>query len=453
MTSIRRRLLVWLLLALGAGLAGGGGAVYLAAGNTANEMADLHMRQIAGALPSQAFPPIYALSKEDAQEEHIAVQIWDRAGKILYISDTAPSQPPRGVSGFATIPFGNSEWRIYNEEIGENVVQVAQPISARTTMAARMALKSVWPLMVVTPLLGLAILLTVRRGLEPLERIAHQVEQRSAESLEPLSTVDVPDEVRPLAGALNRLLDRLGHAFDTQRAFVADAAHELRTPLAALKLQTQLAERAVDDRERRAAFATLHTGIDRAAHLVQQLLDLARQEETVRGRRQHPCALDTLAREAVSERSVLALEQGIDLGVARGETAAVMGDAESLRTMIGNLIDNAIQYAAPGGQVDVETFQYATHGGRIDVETFTDASGAVLVVADNGPGISLEHRERVFDRFYRVPGTRKSGSGLGLSIVQGAARAHGAVISLDDNSGGGLRVVIRFPNAAYMHSS
>ena len=225
------------------------------------------------------------------------------------------------------------------------MVQVAQPIRARTDMAARMALNSVWPLMVVTPLLGLAILLTVRRGLQPLERIAHQVEQRSPESLEPLSTVDTPDEVKSLVGALNRLLDRLGHAFDTQRAFVADAAHELRTPLAALKLQTQLAERAADDRERHAAFATLHTGIDPAAHLVQQLLDLARQEETVRGREQHPCELDALAREAVSQRSVLALEQGIDLGVARGEKASVMGDAESLRAMIGNLIDNAIQYA------------------------------------------------------------------------------------------------------------
>ena len=434
MTSIRRRLLVWLLLALGAGLAGGGGAVYLAAGNTANEMADLHMRQIAGALPSRAFPPIYALSKEDAQEEHIAVQIWDRTGNILYISDTASSLPPRGVSGFATVTFGNSDWRIYNEEIGENVVQVAQPIRARTDMAARMALKSVWPLMVVTPLLGLAILLTVRRGLEPLERIAHQVEQRSAESLEPLSTVDTPDEVKSLAGALNRLLDRLGHAFDAQRAFVADAAHELRTPLAALKLQTQLAERAPDADERRAAFRTLHTGIDRAAHLVQQLLDLARQEESGRGREPRRCALDALARDAVGERAALALERGIDLGVARGDAAQVDGDMDSLRTLIGNLIDNALNYTPRSGRVDVETAQ-------------TDGA-AVLTVADTGPGIAVEHRERVFDRFYRIPGTRKSGSGLGLSIVQGAVRTHHATIALEDTPGGGLLVRVRFPIVA-----
>ena len=433
MTSIRRRLLVWLLLALGTGLAGGGGAVYLAARDTAGEMADLHMRQIAGALPSRSFSPINVLSKEDAQDERIAVQMWNRAGNVLYVSDRASGALPRGQNGFATVVFEGSQWRTYNEEIGDNHVQVAQPVSARTEMAARMALRSVWPLMVVTPLLGLAILLTVQRGLEPLERIAHQVERRSAESLDPLSTANTPDEVLSLAGALNRLLERLSHAFDTQRAFVADAAHELRTPLAALKLQTQLAERAENAQDRAAAFATLHSGIGRAAHLVQQLLDLARQEETGRNRAPAPCALDALVREAVSERAALALERGIDLGVARGEAASIEGNAASLSTLIGNLIDNALNYTPSGGRVDVESAM--TNGG------------AVLTVSDTGPGIAPEHRERVFDRFYRIPGTRKSGSGLGLSIVQGAASAHGASIALDDNPGGGLRVTVRFPAA------
>ena len=431
MTSIRRRLLLWLLFTIGTGLAGGGGAVYLAAANTANDIADLHLRQIAGALPSRTFSPINVLSKVDQQDEHIAVQIWDRAGKTLYISDRAPSQPPREGSGFTTVRFGNDDWRVYNEEVGETVVQVAQPVSSRSAMAAQMALRSVWPLLVVTPLLGLAVWLTVRRGLEPLERIAHQVEERSAESLAPLPTAGTPDEVKSLVAALNRLLDRLSHAFDTQRAFVADAAHELRTPIAAIKLQTQLAERAVDDGERRAAHATLHTGIDRAAHLVQQLLDLARQEGNVRSTEARACALDALAREAVGERSTLAIERGIDLGVARADATLIHGDAEGLRTLFGNLIDNALNYTLRGGRVDVET-------------TLIDGL-AGITVADTGPGIPAEHRERVFDRFYRVPGTRIPGSGLGLSIVQSAAFAHQASIELADNPGGGLCVKIRFP--------
>ncbi len=430
MTSIRKRLLLWLLVTLGVGLLAGGGAVYLAAGNTANEIADLHMRQIAGALPSRAFSPINVLSREDALEEHIVVQIWDRAGTSLYLSDRASLMPPRGESGFATVRFAGSDWRVYNETVGENAVQVAQPMSARTQMAAQMALRSVWPLMVMTPLLALTILLTVRRGLEPLDRIAHQVEQRSAESLMPIATDNTPNEVKALVGALNRLLERLGHAFETQRAFVADAAHELRTPVAALKLQTQLAERAGNETELRAALQTLHTGIDRAGHLIQQLLDLARQEEAARSSERVDCRLDDLARQSVGERASLAIERGIDLGMARADPALITGDMSGLKALVGNLIDNALNYTPRGGRVDVEV---------------QNENGAVsMTVADSGPGIPIEHRARVFDRFYRVPGTRTSGSGLGLAIVHSAAFAHGAVIELSDRAGGGLCATVRF---------
>ncbi len=431
MNSIRKRLLWWLLITFGAGLCAGGGAVYLTARHTADEMADLHMRQIAGALPSRAFSPIDGLSREDAQEEHIVVQIWDRAGNILYLSDRASNMPPRSGSGFATVQFGGSEWRVYNETVGDNAVQVAQPVSARTQVAARVALRSVWPLLALTPLFGLAIWFTVRRGLEPLERIAHQVEQRSAESLDPIADDDTPGEVKSLVAALNRLLKRLGQAFDTQRAFVADAAHELRTPLAALKLQTQLAERAADDAERRAALHTLHGGIDRAGHLLAQLLDLARQEEAARSREWTPLRLDALAREAVGERAARAFALGVDAGVLHADEIVMTGDLAGLRALTGNLIDNALQYTPRGGRVDVEVRQ--------------EPDAALLIVADTGPGIPAEHRERVFDRFYRVPGMRAPGSGLGLAIVQRAAQAHGAVIELDGNPGGGLRVTVRFP--------
>ncbi len=430
MTSIRTRLLLWLLATLGSGLVAGGGGVYLAARNTANDMADLHMRQIAGALPSRAFSPINVLSREEAVEEHIVVQIWDRGGNSLYLSDRASNMPPRSANGFATVRFGNGDWRVYHERVGDNQVQVAQPMSARSAMAARMALRSVWPLLVLTPVLAFAILLTVRRGLQPLERIAHQVEQRSAESLAPIATENTPAEVMSLVAALNRLLDRLGHAFDTQRAFVADAAHELRTPVTALKLQTQIAERATNDAERTAALHALHGGIDRASHLIAQLLDLARQEEAARSRAREPLRLDELVREAVGERAARAFELGVDAGVTRADVVSLNGNRFALRALAGNLIDNALHYTPRGGRVDVEVVQ---QGAEI-----------VLGVSDTGPGIAAEHRERVFDRFYRVPGSRTPGSGLGLAIAQSAAQAHGAVIKLEDNPGGGLRVTVRF---------
>ena len=435
MTSIRKRLLLWLLITLGTGLCAGGGAVYFTARHTADEMADLHMRQLAGALPSRSFSPINVLSREDSQEEHIVVQIWDRAGRTLYLSDRASNMPPRGNSGFATVRFGGGDWRVYHETVGDNAVQVAQPVSARAQVAARVALRSVWPLLVLTPLLGLAVLFTVRRGLEPLERIAHQVEQRSAESLAPIAEDNTPGEVRALVAALNRLLNRLAHAFDTQRAFVADAAHELRTPLAALRLQTQLAERATGDGERRAALHSLHGGIDRASHLIAQLLDLAREEDTAAGHTYNMCALDDLAREAVAERAGAAIERGIDLGVARADPVPVRGDHASLLRLAGNLIDNALRYTPRGGRVDVDDDAAA-------------AAGAVLLrISDAGPGIPVEHRERVFDRFYRVPGTRETGSGLGLPIVRSIAAAHGASVMLADNPGGGLCVTVSFPVA------
>lgn len=431
MTSIRRHLLLWLLLALGLALAGGGGTVYLSARDVVNEIADLHMRQVAGALPSQSFPAIHAISKQEELNERIALQIWDRSGGTLYQSDHSSGLPQRAEIGFTTVAGANgADWRVYSELAGDNVIQVAQPISARSDMAARMALRTVGPLLIVFPLLALAILLTVRRGLLPLERIAFQVERRSAESLDPLNPGPMPSEVQPLVGALNGLLDRLRHAFDTQRAFVADAAHELRTPMAALKLQTQIAERAPTAAERARTLHALHAGIDRASHLIQQLLDLAREEDAAQSAVHVRCALDSLVREAVAERAALAIERGIDLGVARADPVSVMGDHASLQRLAGNLIDNALRYTPRGGRVDVDAIR---------------AVGAVLLrVSDTGPGIPVEHRERVFDRFYRVPGMRESGSGLGLPIVRSIASAHCANVSLDDNPGGGLRVTVSF---------
>jgi two-component system OmpR family sensor kinase len=231
--------------------------------------------------------------------------------------------------------------------------------------------------------------------------------------------------------ALNDLLDRLARALEAQRAFVADAAHELRTPLTALKLQLQLAERAEPGPAQAAAFARLHQRLDRAAHLVAQLLALARQEPALEESAREELDLARLAREVVTEHDALAESRSIDLGVEIESGAHVRGQRDGLRALLGNLVDNALRYTPAGGRVDVIV-------GALE-------DRPALRVIDTGPGIPPEARERVFDRFHRGGEAGAPGTGLGLAIVKRVAERHGATVRLLDGPGGhGLEARIRF---------
>ena len=288
------------------------------------------------------------------------------------------------------------------------------------------------PLAFLLPFLGVLIWLTVGRGLRPLKRVAEAVSRRDAAALQPLADNDLPIEVRPLVGALNDLLARLKRALNTQKAFIADAAHELRTPLAAVKLQIQLAERATDEVQRRVAFTELNQGLDRASRLVQQLLALARQEPGVDAAAFKELDLLELARRVVGEQAPLAAQKGIDLGITRAEPATIIGDVEALRVMLENVLDNALRYTP--------------ERGRIDVSVHAAANEAVIETSDTGPGIPEAERTRVFDRFYRREGSGVSGSGLGLAIVKNIADRHNAEVRLASSADGhGLLVVIRLP--------
>jgi len=240
--------------------------------------------------------------------------------------------------------------------------------------------------------------------------------------------------VQPLVSALNDLLARLRAALERERAFMADAAHELRTPLTALHLQMGMLARASGDLERAAAMQTLSAGVQRAIRLVEQMLALARQEPRAEAQRV-TVRLDDVAREIVAELVPLADAGRIDLGVSVAQPASVYADPDALRTLLRNLVDNAVRYTPAGGRVDVsvEELAGATRGAR-------------LTVSDDGPGIPAAERVRVFDRFYRRAGTSPPGSGLGLSIVSTIAQGHGASITLADGSSGkGLCVTVTFP--------
>lgn len=433
MTSIRRNLLGWLLAALAAGLLAAAAAVYLQARADANQLFDYHLRQVVASLPGRSFPAI-AGHETTVLEDGTVIQIWDQSGAQLYFSHPLARLPDRALLGFSTVDTQQGRWRVFSAIVGSNVVQAAQPMNVRADMAAAVALRTTMPFLILLPLLAWAIMFAVRRGLAPLDALAADVATRSAQSLAAVPEAEVPEEVRPLVQSLNGLLSRLAQALAGQRAFVADAAHELRTPLTALKLQMRLLGRARDEAERQVALADLEAGLARAAHLVDQLLTLARQEPT--GSELAPallCDLATLAREVVASRMPLAIEARIDLGVKGAGALQVTGDRTALAVMLGNLVDNALRYTPAGGTVDVE----ASVDGQVPM----------IAVCDTGPGIAAQEKARVFDRFYRVPGSPGTGSGLGLAIVRQIADRHGASVALDDRSGGGLCVRVRFTGA------
>jgi two-component system, OmpR family, sensor kinase len=433
MRSIRDQLLLSLLATVLVGGLGAAAGIYLTVEDEFNELFDYELRQVAlsfrdDSLGSPIAPPVQIVDEED----DLVIQIWNRAGTLVYLSDDLPVLPPRARPGFSLVSTPGTKWRVFNIQLREHTIEVAQPMSVRQTLAARAALRTLLPMLLLIAALGIVIWMIIERGLRPLRRVADAVEKRSASALQPLPEEDLPAEVRPLVTALNNLFARLGHALELRRTFIADAAHELRTPLTAVQLQIQLAERATSETQRAAALAQLREGMKRAIHLVQQLLTLARNEPELAERSPAPVELAQLSRQAVADHAPIAEAKDIDIGIDGDQPVWVSGDFEALRAMLGNLIDNAIRYTQ--------------RGGRIDVGIRTQDRQPVLTVEDNGPGIPAEYRERAFDRFSRQEGSDPTGNGLGLAIVKSVVLRHRASIALESaRHEHGLRVLIRFP--------
>jgi len=436
-SSLRARLLAWLLGGVLAVGAAGGWIVYRNALAEADAFFDYHLRETALILRDE--PVEYQLAPQfppaDASYDFV-VQVWSLDGVRVYLSRPHAVLPQTITLGFATVSTSEGRWRVFGVQALTRVIQVAQPMSVREHRAVELASQTLKPFALLLPLLALLIWFAVGHALEPLQRLTALLNARQVNALDALPEAGLPEEVQPLVRALNELLGRLSAALERERAFMADAAHELRTPLTALHLQMAMLARASGEGERTAAMSTLSAGVQRAMRLVEQLLALARQEP----RSDAPRAavrLDDLAREVVTELVPLADAGRIDLGVAAAQPVTVLGDRDALATLLRNLVDNAVRYTPGGGRVDVSVED--PHG-----------TGARLTVTDNGPGIPREERARVFDRFYRRAGADPPGSGLGLSIVKAIAGKHGASVELAEApSGKGLSVVVAFPAASH----
>jgi two-component system, OmpR family, sensor kinase len=431
-SSLRARLLGSLLAGVLMVGAAGGWVVYRNALAEADAFFDYHLRETALILRDEPVEYLLApqLPPTNASYDFV-VQVWSLDGVRVYLSRPHAVLPDITTLGFSTVTTPEGRWRVFGVQAVTRVIQVAQPLSVRERRAAALALQTLKPFALLLPVLALLIWFAVGLALEPLRRLTAQVKARRVDALDALPAERLPDEVQPLVLALNDLLGRLRAALERERAFMADAAHELRTPLTALYLQLGMLARASGEAEREAAMSTLSAGVQRSIHLVEQMLALARQEPRADSQRV-PVRLDELARAIVTELVPLADAGHIDLGVAAAQPATVAGDPDALRTLLRNLVDNAVRYTPAGG--------------RVDVTVESRAGAARLTVSDDGPGIPPEERKRVFDRFYRRAGTAPSGSGLGLAIVKAIADAHGATLSLDAGpSGKGLAVSVTFP--------
>ena len=350
-------------------------------------------------------------------------------GKPVYYDGDYRGSPVRIAALYSTVTGAPGEEPI--------LILVGETLNKRRTLATEILLGMLWPELLLIALVGALIWYGVERGLRPLAALQREIGNRSHRDLSPLPEQNVPGEVRSLIHAMNDLLARLSAALSAQQRFIADAAHQLRTPLAGLKTQTELALRQKEIDEVRHTLQQINTATGQTTHLVNQLLSLARAEPGAnRAQVLQPINLGDLARDTTTEWVPRAIARNIDLGFDDGvPTAAVIeGDALLIREMLGNLLDNATRYTPPGGQVTVRVT--------------TEPARVLLMVEDNGPGIPPDERDRVFERFHRVLGSRAEGCGLGLAIVREIAHGHNAEIRLGPGAhGAGTLVTVVFPAA------
>ena len=440
--SIRRRLLIGLLSATVLLWLVALVSTYFDTRHELDELLDAHLAQSASLLLAQVGHDAEDIEIDQVPQlhrysRHVAFQVWYRGRDLVLHSAGAPNTPLSSQQeGFSNRIIKNRNWRVFSswDSRSRYLVQVAEQREARDHLAGTVVGNMLMPMLIMLPLLGALIWFGISRGLRPLSEISNEVAQRQPESLAPMELQAVPDEVAPLVQDLNRLFERVSESLDKERRFTADAAHELRTPLAAIKTQAQVAQAASKDAERQQALASVVEGCDRAARLMEQLLTLARLEPE-RFEIKESCDLRSITREVIAELAPKAVSKNIELHLVAEQEAKMQGDAALLGILVRNLADNAVRYSPSDSAVK---FRIQSSGETIE-----------LSVCDQGPGIPEAEKARIWDRFYRVLGSGETGSGLGLSIVKQIADLHHAEVeTANGDNGKGLCVNVKFKNQA-----
>jgi two-component system OmpR family sensor kinase len=435
--SLQYQLSAWLSLVILAIALAGGAFSFISAFNEANELQDDQLRQVAALINRQYLPPASAEVQEAIpgadSDSRVIVQTLGQAVRRTSASAgeglALPTDLPDGIQ---TLTLRNEPWRLFIKTLDTGLrVAVAQQTAVRDEIARDSALRTVMPFVVLIPILIFVVGFLIRQMFKPVKRLALDLDRRSEQDLGELSATHLPSELLPFVAAINHLLSRVARSVALQRRFVADAAHELRSPLTALSLQAERLEAADMSAQARQRLDTLKSGLQRTRVLLDQLLTLAHAQQPSNDK-VATASLQRIIRQVLEDLVPLAESKNIDLGVLNNADASLAVREVDLKTLVKNLVDNAIRYTP--------------NGGRIDLSVTVNASQVRLQVDDTGPGIPEQERERVFDPFYRALGNDEVGSGLGLSIVKTIAERIGAsvVLGVASSSPPGLSVVVTF---------
>jgi two-component system sensor histidine kinase QseC len=422
---------VWLITAL---------FIWRDARSELDELLDSHLAQAAALLIVQQTQSIDDDDEIDTRVPHpyapkVAFQIIHEQ-HVIVRSANAPAEPMISTNsglnqGFATVRIADKTWRVFAARgaKADTYVYVGERVDSRTSILLAVLRGALWPMAAALPFLGVATWWAVRRGVTPLKKLGRSIAQRGPDDLAPVVMTEAPAEMSPVLDALNQLFVRIQTVWESERRFTADAAHELRTPIAAIRTQAQVALAETDDALRRHALRATLEGCDRATRLVNQLLVLSRLESGVT-LEFHTIDLSTLVKRVVAELAPTAIAKQQSLEFDGAEPCPVTGDEMLLAALARNLVDNAIRYSPSGASVMVRT---ASRNHTV-----------VLSVEDSGPGLPDADRERLGERFFRVPGTAESGSGLGWSVVQRIVGLHAATVRVcRSETLGGLEVDVR----------
>jgi two-component system, OmpR family, sensor kinase len=435
MMSLRQTILVWITVLLAIIGVGATAASYHFAKQEADKLLDTQLRQIAlnagEGLSADALPRM-----AHSVEDEVVIQIWNASGEAI-LHTSSINLPRQSKLGFTDLDFAGKSWRVYTSSDGRRTAQVAQQWSARQEIAGNAALGAALPILGAIPIVWLVIILAINRLLRRLSGLAETLAKRSVDAKDPIPLGDVPREIAPLNIAMNELIGRHQRAVERQRRFVSDAAHELRTPLAALQIQVDNLRTHAKSKSGawRETIDEMNAGVRRASALVQQLLRMARLEDSAPAGRRRDIDLKDLVGEVVADHVAIAMQKDIDLGLSVNDTFGCrLADPET-RLLFANLVDNAVRYTPRGGTVDVVLKK--------------QGADAFVEVVDSGCGIPNVALPRIFDRFFRAAPPDIEGTGLGLAIAKAIADRNDfrlTIVNRQDAAGVVARVRIPVPS-------